>query len=775
MKGARIVAIAATIGNLLQGWDSAMLAGALLYIEPEFNLDVQPVLEGSVVAASLAGAAISTAIAGSGADWLGRRKILSVAAFICCLGALLMVWSPNVYTLLLARVIDGVGVGLAVTVVPMYISEIAPSEIRGELNTYPQFTGSTGMFLAYCVSFGISMSSNASWRLMLGILLIPSVAYLMVGLFYLPESPRWLVSKGQMREARQVLQVLRNREDVSGEMALLVEGLGVGQDATFEEYIIEPAEDEGKGFTNTPKDPYIKIIGLEDGTPLIARPISSITGSQRLLSRMGSLGQQAASQRPSIPLMDPLVPLFGSIKGTLAESFVGFGSMASIGQGKHFDNFEDGNNDEANGGMPEEAPQYESDGDYGENNLRSPLLLSRQTTGQWDEEDQCRTDSPFSRISSLQRGTPKGYNPIGRSSGFSRNNFQENAAPYGSLPGSVGSTGIGGGWNLAWQWTGPEGTEGKLDQGEFKRIYLFQEGPLEEAYVGSKQSLPRYGSTVSAVEPMHAAALVTKPSQYGKNIELENQVGPALVHPAETAKKGPAWSELLQGGVRQALIVGVSLQILETFAGINAVLNFTPKILQQSGADVLLSGIGISSDSAPLLSSAVVQLIALPCILVAMQLMDKLGRRFILLRTIPVLFIALLTLIIINIIPASDAVFAAVSIVGVIVYISVFVMGFGPIPNMLCAEIFPTRARGVCIGICQATMWVCNILVTELFPLLDESIGIAGSFAFFAVFCLISWIFIFLKVPETKGMPLEVIVEFFAMSAAGKKIAAPKE
>lgn len=773
MKGARAAAAAATVGNMLNGWDSAMLAGALLYIDPEFDLDAQPVLEGSVAAASLVGAAISTTFAGSGADWLGRRKILCISAVIYCIGALLMVWSPNVYMLLVARLIDGVGVGIAVTVAPMYISEVAPAEIRGELNTFPQFAGTGGMFLAYCISFGISLSSDPSWRLMLGILLIPSLVYLALGIFYMPESPRWLVSKGRTKEAREVLQLIRNKEDVSGEMALLVEGLAVGEDAVLEEYIIQPAEFEGEdGVTLPDEEPHIKIFAPEDGTAWIAKPISSITGSQKLLSRLGSLVEQATPRKQSIPFMDPMVPLMGSLKGTFAETFTGFGSMRSYVHGQQFEAFDDGRNDEENVGR---TAGYESDGemagvmDYG---VTSPLL-SRQTTGQWEEEDFRRVDSTISRATSMSRAmTPRERKGSVVSQGYS----PEAMAPHGSFVGSVGSTGIGGGWQLAWQWTGPEGTEGKAGQGEFKRVYLLQEGPTEAPGMGSMYSLPRYGSTVSNLEPIQAAALVSRPSQYGKDLKLENQVGPALLHPAEIAKKGPSWSELLEGGVRQALLVGVVLQILEQFGGINAVLNFTPEILEESGASVLLSSLGIASDSASLLSSAVVELISLPCILVAMKLMDKLGRRSILLRTLPILVIALLALIIINIVPASDAVFATVSIISVVVYVSMFVMGFGPIPNMLCAEIFPTRVRGLCIAICQAAMWVSNILVTEVFPVLDTYIGIAGTFGFFAVFCAISWIFVFLKVPETKGMPLEVIVEFFALSsAAGKKKATTED
>ncbi|MCO5607502.1 hypothetical protein L7F22_061698 [Adiantum nelumboides] len=762
MRATKIVAFAAAVGNLLNGWDSATLAGALLYIEPEFDLDSQPVLEGFVAAASLVGAALSTTFAGSGADWLGRRKMMCIAATVYCLGALVMFWSPNVYMLLVARILDGVGVGLAVTVGPLYISEVSPAEIRGELNTLPQLLGTTGMFLAYCMVFGFSLTSNPSWRMMLGFLFIPSLIYLALGMFFLPESPRWLVSKGRTKEARQVLQRLRSKEDVSGEMALLVEGLGVGEAPTLEEYIIQPADlvDDLDNVIAGEDDNHIKLFTPEDGSAWIAKPISSVTGSQGLLSRPGSIIQQATPRSGSVSLMDPMVTLMGSFRGTFAEHYHGFGSMYSHGHNQQFEAFADEKDDEEGTRRQNDASGYYSEDGDGEGALMSPLL-SRHSSGQWDDSDLRRVDS---LASSASRMASKDVKDVAHQA------VPTSIAPHhGSFVGSVGSTGIGGGWQLAWQWTGPEGTEGKPEQGSYQRIFLFQEAPADGLRIGSTYSLPRFGSTVGEVESIPAAALISRPSQYGKDIHLENQVGPALVHPAEMATKGPAWSDLLEGGVKQALIVGVLLQILEQFGGINAVLNFTPEILQESGADVLLSQMGIGSDSASILASAATQLVSLPFIIVAMRLMDVVGRRRILLTTIPILVVALLCLIIINLVPTSDAVFATVSVLSVVVYVIFFVTGFGPIPNMLCAEIFPTRVRGVCTGICQAAMWITNILVTELFPILDSSLGIAKTFAFFAVFCFIAWIFVFIKVPETKGMPLEVIVEFFAMSAAEKK------
>ena len=191
-------------------------AGAVLYIKREFKLESQPTVEGLIVAMSLIGATLITTCSGAIADWLGRRPLLIISSLLYFVSGLVMLWSPNVYVLLFARLLDGFGIGLAVTLVPVYISETAPPEIRGLLNTLPQFTGSGGMFLSYCMVFGMSLMQSPSWRLMLGVLSIPSLVYFVLTLFFLPESPRWLVSKGRMLEAKQVLQRLRGREDVSG-------------------------------------------------------------------------------------------------------------------------------------------------------------------------------------------------------------------------------------------------------------------------------------------------------------------------------------------------------------------------------------------------------------------------------------------------------------------------------------------------------------------------------------------------------------------------------
>ncbi|KAJ6921090.1 monosaccharide-sensing protein 2-like [Populus alba x Populus x berolinensis] len=737
MKGAALVAIAACIGNFLQGWDNATIAGAIIYVNKDLKL--QASVEGLVVAMSLIGAAAITTCSGPISDWLGRRPMLIISSILYFVSGLVMFWSPNVYVLCIGRLLDGFGIGLAVTLVPVYISETAPSDIRGMLNTLPQFAGSGGMFLSYCMIFGMSLTASPSWRLMLGILSIPSLLYFALTVFYLPESPRWLVSKGKMLEAKRVLQRLRGREDVSGEMALLAEGLGIGGETFIEEYIIGPADELANGQESTVDKDKIKLYGPEEGLSWVARPVTG-QSSLALGSRHGSMVSQG------VPLMDPLVTLFGSVHEKLPETgsmlFPNFGSMFSTAE----PHFRTEQWDEESVQREGEGYTSEAGGGDSDDNLQSPLI-SRQTTSM--EKDMAHPTSHGSvlsmrRHSSLMQGAGD----------------------------AVDGTGIGGGWQLAWKWSEREGEDGKKEGG-FKRIYLHQ-GGVPGSRRGSLVSLPG-GDVPEEGEYIQAAALVSQPALYSKELMDQHPVGPAMVHPSQTATKAPIWTALLEPGVKHALFVGIGIQLLQQFAGINGVLYYTPQILEKAGVSVLLANLGLSTTSASFLISAFTNFLMLPCIGVAMRLMDIAGRRTLLLTTIPVLILSLIVLIIFELVTVSSVVNAAILTACVIIFICCFVSAYGPIPNILCSEIFPTRVRGLCIAICAMVYWIGDIIVTYTLPVMLSSIGLVGIFGIYAVVCAISWIFVFLKVPETKGMPLEVITEFFAVGARQAAAAAKKE
>ncbi|KAI9128241.1 hypothetical protein K1719_001234 [Acacia pycnantha] len=567
------------------------------------------------------------------------------------------------------------------------------------------------MFFSYCMVFGMSLKNNPSWRLMLGVLSIPSLIYFVLSVFFLPESPRWLVSKGRMVEAKKVLQRLRGREDVAGEMALLVEGLGVGGDTAIEEYIIGPANELADEEDLSAGKDQIKLYGPEQGLSWIAKPVTGNATSA--VSRQGSIANQSGLIDPLVTLLVVSMRNFQKQEACAAPFFHTLAACLVLG-GIH-----QGMKIGKKKALPEKSP-----------------LISRQTTSL----DKDMPPPAHASLSSMRQGS----------------------LLHGNAGEPAGSTGIGGGWQLAWQWSEREGADGKKEGG-FKRIYLHQEvGPASRR--GSMLSLAG-GDLPADGEVFQAAALVSQPALYSKELLNQHPVGPAMVHPSETAAKGPSWRDLFEPGVKHALIVGVGIQILQQFSGINGVLYYTPQILEQAGVGFLLSNLGLSSTSASFLISAVTTLLMLPCIAVAMRLMDISGRRALLLSTIPVLILSLLILVLGSLVNLGSTVNASISTISVVVYFCCFVMGFGPIPNILCAEIFPTRVRGLCIAICALTFWIGDIIVTYSLPVMLNSVGLAGVFGLYAIVCLIAWAFVFMKVPETKGMPLEVIIEFFSVGA----------
>uniref|UniRef100_A0A0E0CUL3 Major facilitator superfamily (MFS) profile domain-containing protein n=1 Tax=Oryza meridionalis TaxID=40149 RepID=A0A0E0CUL3_9ORYZ len=553
-----LAAIVASIGNLLQGWDNAAIAGAIMYIKNEFNLQNDPMMEGLILAMSLIGATIITALSGMITNSIGKRPLLSVAAILYSISALIMFQASNEYMLLLARLIYGFGSGLVVTYAPLYISETAPTNMRGLLNTLPQINGSLGMLLSYIMVFLMSLTPNPNWRIMLGSLSIPSFVFLLLCIFCLPESPVFLVSKGKIEEAKNVMKRLRGTNEVSK---------------------------------------TTKLYGHEEGVTWFARPFKG-----------KNVVESDHSPIPS--LLDPIVTLFDSIHG----------------------------------------------------------------------------------------------------------------------------------WHMAWKFVQRENEFGQT-QDDFQQIFL-------------------QGDILQAGRVAHATALVSTPS-------FHHSIGPAMVHPSKfnLSTEGQSWSDLLQPGIKQGLIVGVTIQILQQLAGISGILYYTPQILEQAGAGILLKWFNVSSSSSSILTSGLTTFMMLPSIGIAMKCMDRYGRRSLLLYTIPMLIVSLIILIMVNVMNLEAMFGAILSTFGVIIYVCCFVMGFGPIPNVLCSELFPPSCRNRCMSICTLTFWIVSIIVTYAFPVMLSSIGLIGVCGIYAVVCIVSFIFVLIKVPETKGMPLAVIANSLAVGA----------
>jgi len=207
------VACVAALGGLLFGYDIGIISGALLFIEKDFPLT--PFLTGVVVSSILLGAVIGAGASGALGDRLGRRKMVLVAALIFAAGAVGMALSPTVGVLIFFRIVAGLAVGAASALVPTYISEISPTDMRGSLSSVFQLAITLGILLAYLVNF--ALAGAGAWRWMLGLAAVPA-AVLFVGMYLVPETPRWLIKNEFMDEARAVLRRSRGREDVEGEI-----------------------------------------------------------------------------------------------------------------------------------------------------------------------------------------------------------------------------------------------------------------------------------------------------------------------------------------------------------------------------------------------------------------------------------------------------------------------------------------------------------------------------------------------------------------------------
>jgi sugar porter (SP) family MFS transporter len=195
------------LGGLLFGYDTGVISGALLFIPNDFKLS--PFLQGAIVAALLLGAMIGSALAGRLSDRMGRRRLIIIAAVVFTVGSLLAALAPSVGVLVAARFIIGLAVGTAALVVPLYLSEIAPTEVRGAIASLNQLMIVGGILIAFIVNAILASSGN--WRLMLGLAAVPSLV-LLAGMVFMPETPRYLVHTGEEETAKGVLEDLPGDE-----------------------------------------------------------------------------------------------------------------------------------------------------------------------------------------------------------------------------------------------------------------------------------------------------------------------------------------------------------------------------------------------------------------------------------------------------------------------------------------------------------------------------------------------------------------------------------
>jgi MFS family permease len=209
------------LGGMLFGYDIGVISGAILFIKKDFSLSAGA--EEIVVSSVLLGSLVGAAVGGILADRFGRRKLLIITAFVFGLGALAAALAPGTAWLIAARIVAGAAIGIASFVAPLYISEIAPVDIRGKLVSINQLALTSGIVASYLIDY--VFADSQAWRWMFAMAVIPAVAF-GFGLIFIPDSPRWLISHGRTAQARAALTRIRAPEKVEDELGTIQRSSG---------------------------------------------------------------------------------------------------------------------------------------------------------------------------------------------------------------------------------------------------------------------------------------------------------------------------------------------------------------------------------------------------------------------------------------------------------------------------------------------------------------------------------------------------------------------
>ncbi|XP_020258020.1 probable polyol transporter 6 [Asparagus officinalis] len=229
-KYAFACSIIASLISILMGYDTGVMSGAMLFIKEDLKInDVQvEVLAGILNLCALVG----SLLAGRTSDWIGRRYTIILASTIFFVGSILMGISPSYAILMTGRCVAGIGVGYALVIAPVYATEISSPSSRGFLTSLPEICISIGILLGYVSNyFFAKLPLKYGWRAMLGIAALPSLA-LAIGILAMPESPRWLVIQGRVKDAREVLlKVSNSKEEAEARISEIKDAAGIVSDS----------------------------------------------------------------------------------------------------------------------------------------------------------------------------------------------------------------------------------------------------------------------------------------------------------------------------------------------------------------------------------------------------------------------------------------------------------------------------------------------------------------------------------------------------------------
>ena len=222
------VALTVAMGGFLMGFDASVISGVVKFIEPQF--DLSKIELGWAVSSLTLTATLAMMVSGPLSDRVGRRKVLFLAAILYAVSAIFSALAPSFVVLVIARMIGGLGVGASLIIAPMYIAEIAPPAERGRMVSFNQLNIVVGISVAFFTNYLILRLGQSdagwtqalgfdahNWRWMLGLETLPAMLYFL-GLFFVPESPRWLLLKGREEEARGILTHAVGQAEASKEL-----------------------------------------------------------------------------------------------------------------------------------------------------------------------------------------------------------------------------------------------------------------------------------------------------------------------------------------------------------------------------------------------------------------------------------------------------------------------------------------------------------------------------------------------------------------------------
>lgn len=217
-----LLALVAALGGLLFGYDTAVISGAIGFIKTRFQLD--DLQEGWAASSALIGCMLGAGFAGMLSDRFGRKKALLLSAVLFTVSAVGAAVPRNVTELALARIVGGLGIGIASMLSPLYISEVSPARMRGRLVSVNQFAIVSGMLVVYFVNAMIARMGDQTWNVSVGWRwmfasgVLPAAVFLAL-LFLVPESPRWLVKQGRSAEALTILTRVGGPDHAQREIA----------------------------------------------------------------------------------------------------------------------------------------------------------------------------------------------------------------------------------------------------------------------------------------------------------------------------------------------------------------------------------------------------------------------------------------------------------------------------------------------------------------------------------------------------------------------------